>query len=74
MYLIGILKTNKGNVEVHHTGYPCNTVSLKYETNQWSPSMECENTLVCDILEDAKSYITKYFSYEVKSIKVNAYL
>lgn len=74
MNLIGILKTNKGIVEVHHTGYPFNTVSLKYETKQWSPSMECEHTMVCDILEDAKNYITKYFGYEVKSLKVNAYL
>jgi hypothetical protein len=71
MNLIGTLKTNKGNIDVYYNGYPYNTITLHYPSGQWSNKIESPNILVCDILDDVKKYVSKYFDYVVKEIKIN---
>jgi hypothetical protein len=69
--LLAILKTNKGDLQVHQSEYPFKKVSIKYPMGQWSPSMETNKSFCCDIVSDAAWYVNKYFGYEVLSIKYN---
>jgi hypothetical protein len=70
--LLAILKTDKGPLEVWQSGAPFKKVSIKYESGQWSPSMETNKTSCCDIAADAAWYANKYFGYVVNSIKYSS--
>jgi len=73
MINVGIIKTNKGNVEVLKKEYPFNDqIIIKYETGQWSDAIKIDvnRMLVCEILEDVSQYISKKFDYKIKGTRV----